>query len=177
VSAEANRTGQTSHSGGARAGEYRESLRTPWWWYPVALAVASILAAEFHIADYSLTDWIPYSVLLPFSVVVVWWLGRSKLIITETELDIRGAHIALRFVEDVVALDARTLRRVIGREGDPLAFVSIRPWIGPGVQLQLSDPEDSTPYWIVSTRHPHEVAALIRKRRTGSAGGTTEDLG
>ena len=39
---------------------YRETLRTPWWWYPVALAVAIVLAAEFHIAGYSLTDWIPF---------------------------------------------------------------------------------------------------------------------
>ncbi len=28
---------------------YRESLRTPWWWYVVGIAVACLLAAEFHI--------------------------------------------------------------------------------------------------------------------------------
>jgi len=36
----------------------------------------------------------------------------------------RGAHLPLRFVSGAVALDAATLRRVVGREGDPLAFVS-----------------------------------------------------
>jgi hypothetical protein len=147
---------------------YREKLRTPWWWYPVALAVAILLAAEFHIADYTLTDWIPFTTLLPFSVIVVWWLGRSRLTISaggddgSGELSIRDAHLPLHFVSGAVALDARTLRRLIGREGDPSAFVAIRPWIGPGVQVQLDDPDDPTPYWVISTRHPDRVAALLR---------------
>jgi len=55
------------------------------------------------------------------------------------------------------------LRRVVGREGDPQAFVSIRPWIGPGVQLWLDDADDPTPYWVVSTRHPADVVGLIRE--------------
>ncbi len=142
--------------------EYREALRTPWWWYPLGLAVATLLAAEFHISGYPLTDWIPFCTLLPLSAAIVWWLGHSRLTISGGELAIRGAHLPLHYVSGVVALDARTLRRVIGREGDPRAFVSIRPWIGPGVQLQLDDPEDPTPYWIISTRHPDRVTALVR---------------
>lgn len=150
---------------------YREKLRTPWWWYPLALAVAILLAAEFHIAGFALTDWIPFSTLLPFSVIVVWWLGRSRLTISPRdgggssdsgELSIRDARLPLQFVSGAVALDARTLRRLIGREGDPSAFVAIRPWIGPGVQVQLDDPDDPTPYWVISTRHPDRVAALLR---------------
>jgi len=144
------------------APDYRERLRTPWWWYPVALAVAVILSAEFHVAGYSLTDWIPFSTLLPLSVAVVWTLGRSRLVISSQELSIRGAHVPLRYISGVVGLDARTLRRLIGREGDPQAFVAIRPWIGPGVQLQLDDPDDPTPYWVISTRHPARVVALLR---------------
>lgn len=150
--------------------EYREGLRTPWYWYPISFGVAVVLAAEFHVSGYALTDWLPFGFLPPFSLVSVWWLGRSKLRISATELSIRGAHIPLRYVSNAIALDARTLRRVIGREGHPLAFVSIRPWIGPGVQLELDDPEDPTPYWVVSTRRPEQVAALIRSRRGGDIG-------
>ena len=143
---------------------YRETLRTPWWWYPVALFVSSLLAAEFHISGYPLTDWIPFATLLPFSLIVVWSLGRSRITITSDELRIRDAHLPLRYISGVVTLDARTLRRVIGRAGDPSAFVSIRPWIGPGVQIQLDDPEDPTPYWVISTRHPDKVIAVLRTR-------------
>jgi hypothetical protein len=148
----------------ATGADYVERLRTPWWWYPVALAVATVLAAEFHVSGVRLTDWIPFGTLLPMSVLIVWWLGRSRVEIRDGELRVRGAHLPLRYVSGAVALDAPTLRRVVGREGDPAAFVSIRPWIGPGVQFWLDDPDDPTPYWVVSTRHPDTLARLVRAR-------------
>ncbi|HEY7008206.1 MAG TPA: DUF3093 domain-containing protein [Jatrophihabitantaceae bacterium] len=141
---------------------YRESLRTPWWWYLVGLFVAGLLAAEFHISGLQLTDWLSFGILLPLSAVLVWSLGRGRLEISGGELRVRGAHIPLDQLSGVVALDARTLRRVVGREGDPAAFVSIRPWIGPGVQLWLDDPDDPTPYWVVSTRRPRQVVEIVR---------------
>ncbi len=73
-----------------RAGEqpagtlYRESLRTPFWWYLVALLVAALIAAEFHISGLQLTDWLSFGILLPLSVVFVWAFGRGNL-------EIRGA--------------------------------------------------------------------------------------
>jgi len=142
--------------------EYRERLRTPLWWYPVGLLVAVILAAEFQLSGNALIQWLPFVALPALTIVVVWSLGRARLAISADELSIRGAHVPLHFVSGVVALDARTLRRLIGREGDPRAYVSIRPWIGPGVQLQLDDPDDPTPYWVISTRHPDQVVALLR---------------
>ncbi|TAM82879.1 MAG: DUF3093 domain-containing protein [Jatrophihabitans sp.] len=141
---------------------YRERLRTPWWWYLVGLLVASLLAAEFRVAGYHLTIWIPFVTLLPLSVVIVWWFGHAMLEISGGEVRVRGAHLPLCYVSGVVALDAATLRRVVGREGDPSAFISIRPWIGPGVQLWLDDPDDPTPYWLLSTRRPRQLAEIIR---------------
>jgi hypothetical protein len=141
---------------------YREALRPPVWWYAVGFVVAALLAAEFHISSLNLTDWLSFGILLPLSAVIVWSLGRGRLEIGDGELRIRGAHIPLSEISGAVALDADTLRRVIGREGDPAAFVSIRPWIGPGVQLWVDDPEDPTPYWVISSRHPHRVVELIR---------------
>ncbi|SDJ19423.1 Protein of unknown function [Frankineae bacterium MT45] len=146
----------------ARAINYRERLRTPWWWYLVGFAAAAVLAAEFHISGLRLTDWIPFCTLLPLSAFIVWSFGRSDLRIADGELTVRGAHLPLRYIGGVVELDARTLRRVVGREGDPQAFVSIRPFVGPGVQVLIDDPDDPTPYWILSTRRPHEVATLLR---------------
>lgn len=144
---------------------YRETLRTPWWWYPIALFVASLLAAEFHVSGLRLTDWIPFCTLLPLSVAIVWSLGRSRLEVSGGELRVRGAHLPLRYVSGVIALDEATLRRVVGREGDPAAYVSIRPWIGPGVQFWVDDEEDPTPYWIVSSRNPDRLVTAVRTAR------------
>ncbi|MEP6597978.1 MAG: DUF3093 domain-containing protein [Actinomycetota bacterium] len=144
---------------------YRERLRVPWWWYPVAVAIAALLAAEFHVGGLPLTDWIPFGVLLPFSVIIVWSLSRSELSVRDGELHVRGAHLPLRYVSRAIALDSRTLRRVVGREGDPAAFVSVRPWIGPGVQILLDDADDPTPYWVISSRHPEQVVGALRTGR------------
>jgi len=86
------------------------------------------------------------------------------LIIDDSELRIRRAHVPLRFITGVVRLDERSLRRLVGRDGDPRAFVSIRPWIGPGVQVLIDDADDPTPYWVISTRHPDRVLAALNSR-------------
>lgn len=141
---------------------YFEKLRTPWWWYVVAVGIASILAAEFRVGGVILTVWIPFGVLIPLSLLIVWFSGRSKLEISDGEIRTRGAHLPLTCCSGVVALDQGTLRRVVGREGDPAAYISIRPWIGPGVQLWVDDEDDPTPYWVLSTRHPDQLAAAVR---------------
>jgi hypothetical protein len=153
-----SRTRPTSPAGT----RYREVLRAPWWWYLVGVGVAAILAGEFHIAGIGLTAWVPFCVLVPLAAAIVWSLGRSKVEIRSDELWVRGAHLPLSDVSGVVALDRETLRRVVGREGDPAAFVSVRPWIGPAVQLWLDDPDDPTPYWVISTRHPAKLVAALR---------------
>jgi hypothetical protein len=145
--------------------DYSEKLRAPKAWYVVALFVAALLVGEFHVAHHSLiTDWIPGLVLLPGAVVVVWSLGRSTLEVRDGEVRIHGAHIPLSEITGAVALDGATLKRVVGREGDPAAFVFVRPWIGPGAQLWVDDPEDPTPYWIVSSRHPQLFVDVVRAR-------------
>jgi hypothetical protein len=157
---------ETPRTGDGPAGRldviYRERLHTPWWWYLVGLGCAALLAAEFHVSGLRLTDWIPFGTLLPLSVVIVWSLGHSTLEISGGELRVRGAHLPLAYISGSVALDAQTLRRVVGREGDPAAFVTIRPWIGPGVQVWLDDAEDPTPYWVISSRQPRRVVELLR---------------
>jgi hypothetical protein len=149
---------------------YREPLRVPSWWYAIGVGIAVIIAAEFHISGINLIDWIAFGVLVPLSIVILWSLGRGQLLITtgadgqlsSGELRVRGAHIPLNDLSGAVELDATTLRRVVGREGDPAAFISIRPWIGPGVQLWLDDPEDPTPYWVLSSRRPRAIVDLVR---------------
>ena len=141
---------------------YRESLRTPWWWYPIALFVAALLAAEFHMAGLRRTDWVPYVILLPLAAGIVWSFGRGALEISAGELRVRGAHLPLTYVSGAVGLDARRCVGSSAARATPPAFVSIRPWIGPGVQLWLDDPDDPTPYWVVSSRDPERLVELIR---------------
>jgi hypothetical protein len=49
---------------------------------------------------------------------------------------------------------------------DPAATTVVRGWIGPSVMVWLHRPQP-TPYWLVSTRHPDELAAAIQQARHG----------
>ena len=40
-------------------------------------------------------------------------------------------------------------------------WLLIRGWVSPVVRIELSDPSDPTPYWIVSTRSPAALVAAI----------------
>jgi hypothetical protein len=148
---------------------FSERLSTPLWWYPIGLGIAAILAAEFRIADHTLTVWIPFGILLPGSLLIIWSMGRQKVEVDDQQLRIRDAHLPLAVIETVVPLDATTLRRLVGRYGDPASFISTRPWVGPGIQIILDDPEDPTPYWVISTRRPEALAAALRPRPEPSA--------
>ncbi len=146
---------------------YRERLSAPAWWYPLAVVVAVVLGAEFHVAGVRLLDWVPYVVLVPLALGMVWWIGHQRLEVVDGELRVRDARLPLAVVNGVVGLDATTLRRVLGREGDPAAYLATRPWIGPGVQMWLDDPQDPTPYWVVSTRRPERLVAVLREHIAG----------
>ncbi len=144
---------------------FDERLHTPWWWYLAALFIGALLAGEFGVADKALTVWIPFGVLLPGSLVIVWSMGRNRVSVIGDELWVNEAHLPLSVIAAGIALDAQTLRRLVGRHGDPASFVAIRAWVGPGIQIILDDSDDPTPYWVISTRRPHELLEALRSPR------------
>jgi hypothetical protein len=81
--------------------------------------------------------------------------------VTGSELHVDDARLPVGVIADVVALDAAGKREVLGVGSHPLAFVVQRPWIGGAVQVLLDDPADPTPFWVVSTRHPVELAETL----------------
>jgi hypothetical protein len=53
------------------------------------------------------------------------------------------------------------MREELGPRLDGRAYVCLRSWARTGVRVALEDPADPTPYWLVSTRRPAELAAAI----------------
>jgi len=144
---------------------YAERLRAPWWMWPAALGVGGLLAAEIWMGSDGVRAWLPFAVLLPLSLLLPWWLGRIRVAVTATELEVDDARLPLPVIADVVALDADGKREVLGVGSHPLAFVVQRPWIKGAVQVVLDDPADPTPFWVVSTRHPVRLATALLAAR------------
>ena len=148
----------------AQTPRYTERLTVAWWLWLPAIALVGLLAFEVYLLGPSLGAFLPYLVLLPFATVVLWRLGRIQVAVRDDELLVDDARLPLRFVADATVLDAAAKRDLLGPYAEPYAFVIQRPWIAGAVQVHLSDPADPTPYWIVSSRHPAELAAAISPR-------------
>jgi hypothetical protein len=59
--------------------------------------------------------------------------------------------------------DAARIERGTGL--DARAFLVIRGWIRDVVRVPITDVADPAPYWLVSTRHPEQLAAAINGSR------------
>ena len=145
----------------AQTPRYTERLTVAWWLWLPAIALVGLLAFEVFLLGPSLGAFLPYLVLLPFATVVLWRLGRIQVAVQDDEFLVDDARLPLRFVADATVLDPAAKRDLLGPYAEPYAFVIQRPWIAGAVQVHLNDPADPTPYWIVSSRHPEQLAAAL----------------
>jgi hypothetical protein len=128
--------------------------------------LSALLAAEVNMGVRNLPDWLPYLLLAPVAVGVLLWLSRVEVQVTgagaEVELWAGQAHLPVSAVARSAAVPRSAKSAALGRQLDPAAFVLHRNWVGPMVLVVLDDPDDPTPYWLVSTRRPDRVLSALR---------------
>jgi hypothetical protein len=54
------------------------------------------------------------------------------------------------------------LLREAGVDADARAYLVLRGYCGGAVKVEVDDPGDPTPYWLVSSRRPLQLAAALR---------------
>jgi hypothetical protein len=138
-----------------------ERLSVPLWWYLPALGLAVLLGAEVHMGYPGLRSWIGYAVTVPLCLAALVFLGRVRVRVADGELRAGDAVLPLRHVGRVDVVPREGKQVALGPELDPAAHLVHRPWIGPVVRIEVTDPEDPTPYWIVSTRHPDALVTAL----------------
>ena len=145
---------------------YRERLWVPWWWWLVGLGAAAVLAFQVNMGIRDLPDWLPYLVLAAAAVGLLLWLSRTEVRVVEDGADVQlwaaDAHLPASVVSRSAAVPRSAKSAALGRQLDPAAFVLHRTWVGPMALVVLDDPDDPTPYWLVSTRAPDQVLAALR---------------
>ena len=145
---------------------YRERLWVPWWWWLLGLGASGLLATEVNMGVRNLPDWLPYVVLATAAVGVLLWLSRTEVQVTnvgdEVELWADQAHLPASVVGRSAAVPRTAKSAALGRQLDPAAYVMHRTWVGSMALIVLDDPEDPTPYWLVSCRHPDRLLAALR---------------
>jgi hypothetical protein len=149
---------------------YRERLTAPWWAWLAAVAAAAFAATELGLGAPALRHPVTYVVATALALAGVWALSRIKISVDSEHLHVDDAHLPRSVIGEVTVIDAAARRDLLGPDADPLAFVITRPWVPGGVRVDLVDPDDPTPYWFISSRHPERLAAALRAPdRTPSA--------
>jgi len=130
-----------------------------------ALAGAGLAAAEVFLGAAGMATWVPYAVLTPLALGGLAWLGRIQVAVVDDELRVDDARLPVRHIDSVTVLGAAAKRDLLGPHAQQYAFVIQRPWISGAVQVHLADPADPTPYWLVSSRRPADLAEAVRAAR------------
>ena len=129
---------------------------------PLALVAAGILAAEVHMGYPGVRAWLPYLIVVPLTALLLWRFGHAKVEVRDGELWAGEAHLPLAHIGEIRVVPATMKRKALGPGFDPAAYALTRSWIGPMVWIQLTDPADPTPYWLISTRSPEQLADALR---------------
>jgi hypothetical protein len=152
------------------APDWDERLTVPVWYWPAGLALSVLLAAAVHGGYGGVRAWLPYVVVPAVAVLVLLRSSRGRVLVAEGVLHVPGARIPLACVGAVRPLDVEQTRRLRGPTADTRAHVATRPWLSRAVQVRIDDPDDDTPYWLVGTRRPQELTAVLDSTRSAPPG-------
>lgn len=146
---------------------YRERLWVPWWWWPLGFGLAALIAAQVNraLSETDFPEWVPFAALFAVAVGVLLWFGRAEVAVIsrdgQVELCAGPAHLPAGVISRSAEVPRSAKSAALGRQLDPTAYVLHRGWVGPMVLAVLDDPDDPTPYWLVSCRHPDRVLAAL----------------
>lgn len=134
---------------------------SPW----VFLATALVVPA-------SLLVFLPISPVAGVVTAIVLYGGCVGLLVAGTPTVTVGAgvlragraRIPLEHVGAAHAFSDAEATRERGPDLDARAFLVIRGWVDPVVRIEVRDPDDPVPYWLVSTRRPDDLVAALTPR-------------
>jgi hypothetical protein len=139
---------------------YREVIRMPLW----LLALIYFFFLSFVLSVWAaLGNNAAIATLIASSALLIMISIRSRLIIeiTQNELKVGRAHIDLKYIGAVTALDSNAMRTIRTRDADPIAYLGIRFWSSTGVKIEIKDQRDETPYWLITSNKANQLVNAL----------------
>ncbi len=139
---------------------FRSRDRWPFWLWLFLIFLAGSLSLAIDAALGSQWAWIS---LIAQLTLLIWSALSTPLQISVDEnwLYIGDASIERRFISSVTALTSPQMALLRGRDANPQCWMALRFWVSPGVKIEINDPADPTPYWLVSTKKATALAAAL----------------
>lgn len=142
---------------------YSERLRVPWWWWVAGAVLTGVLGYEIQLSAHR-ASWsvVGYAVIAVLIAWLLWSMGRVPIRVTDDgQLVANRARLPRSVIARGATVPATAKSAAMGRQLDPAAYLVHRAWVKTMVLFVLDDPDDPTPYWLVSTRNPGAVLAAL----------------
>ena len=141
---------------------YSERQWVPWYWWAAVAGLTVLLAGELAL---NRNMWWFVGGLVVVGALAIWflvWLSRTTLTVEQDPDGTRwllagDANLPHTVVDRAMVVPASARQNALGRQLDPAAFLITRSWVPEHVLLVLDDPEDPTPYWLISAKDPEAV--------------------
>jgi len=142
---------------------FTEVLRPPIW----VLAFIYFMFLSLVIAIWAAFDTTATMVAFAISTLAIPFIAKSltsRILVDQNELRVDKAHIDLKYLGKVTVLDSDAMRLMRTRDADPAAFLAIKFWASKGIKIEVIDPRDTTPYWLITSKRGEKLAALLTKQ-------------
>jgi len=143
---------------------FRSRDRWPLWLWLFSLFIAGSLAIAVEAAIGNTVAW----VVLLIQILGLIWISLSTPLhidVDSTHLRVGGASIERRFITHATALSSHEMALIRGRNANPLCWMALRFWVSTGVKIEINDPLDPTPYWLVSAKRAPALAEALSDKK------------
>ncbi len=142
---------------------YAERLTPAWWIWLVVVGFAGSFGVVLSRVNGAAAVVASVVVLV---LVVAGLVLTTPAVTVDPEVFVAGrARVPVGFVSRVEPLDAEGMRAARSVQLDARAYLCLRGWVPRGVRVHLDDPDDPTPYWLVSSRRPQALAGALDAAR------------
>lgn len=145
--------------------EFRERLWPRWWVWVLLAALVAMLAVAYGAALGATAGW---SVAALGGAVTIGMVAVTapRVTVDDTGLHAGGAALPHHAIGGCRAVDVREVRELRGPGADARLFTVLRPWSASGaVVVDVVDPDDPHPAWLVSSRRPGRLCSALGSRR------------
>ncbi|HKD87168.1 MAG TPA: DUF3093 domain-containing protein [Streptosporangiaceae bacterium] len=144
---------------------YRERLFAPPLWWVVGMITMLTFGAIVWTGFDPLITIAVFATLIAITAAFLLNWSRAVIEVAAGELRVGDATLPLVTIGEVRALSEAQTRALLGPRADPAAHTVIRPYLRLAVYIEIKGPDPASPYWLVETRHPAELAAAIESSR------------
>ena len=108
---------------------------------------------------------IALGLLVPLGLNLVVQLLAPKITVANGRLVADRISVPISALGKTSELSKEEFTKALGPKADPRAQLMIRGYVPGGVKIEVADPEDPTPYLLISSRNPEKLAVALDAHR------------